>query len=290
MKHREIDAQRRQRESAVVSRLHHLNAWKVEGGDDGEEEFDEKKDKVSILEQSAAKLAELQDLVTHLSRTCTLQQENITKLSLHLREVGTQLQLEAGEDDPSSSSSSSSVLSHLPRRTAEFLTSFDRSHALYRSCILSASMCIFLVSVETGRLLEANEVMYAMTGWRPEEIIDRVITAPYDKFTAHHPPDEPILQNPLRPLVLGPSGQLVPARTFSQYPRSKALMKELLTGKQQSITCTWRTQLRDGHIYEVQSMSWVGRREKITNSAGEVELRPMHLVFATSPGNALIME
>ena len=176
MKHREIDAQRRQRESTVVSRLHQLNAWKVEkaGEEAGEssdegDEFDEKKDKVSILEQSATKLAELQDLVRLLSRQCHTQEVNIEKLTLHLREVTAKVV--DTEDD--AAVQSSSALALLPRSTAEFISASDRSHALYRSCIMSASMSLFLVSVDTGRVLEANDVVYSSTGWKPEHVIDR---------------------------------------------------------------------------------------------------------------------
>ena len=289
MKHREIDAQRRQRENSVVSRLHELNAWKgvrkessVEIGVEGEEEeddYDSKQDKVSILEQSAAKLAELQDLVTQLSRTCESQQENMHKLSLHLREVGSRLT--AGDDEQllGRSGASSSVLSLLPQSTSDFLQSYDRSHVLHSSVLTQASLCIFLVAVDSGRVLEANDATYISTGWRPEHILNRVMTAPYDVFmdTTRMLPGEmtpPPPQNPHRLLVEGPDGQLVPARTYSQYQRSKKLMIDLYMGRKQCITAVWRTQLRDGHA--------VSRRAQHTHRTPHHLSHPSPLSLTTS--------
>ena len=154
---------------------------------------------------------------------------------------------------------SSSALALLPRSTAEFISASDRSHALYRSCIMSASMSLFLVSVDTGRVLEANDVVYQSTGWKPEHVIDRsvpaalhrsatcashpslhscappvcrslcrVLTAPFELFMMAPkdlpPLDDPaqIMRNQHRPLVNGPDGQLVPAKFFNQYLKSKS--------------------------------------------------------------------
>ena len=305
LKHREIDAQRRQRENTVVTRLHQLNGWKgvtvdsdpSRSSEDDDAELDDRKDKVSVLEESAAKLAELQELVAQLTATCSTQQEHIGKLSLHLREVGTQLQLESGEEVSATAvqavrraAGSPSVLSLLPRNTAEFITGFDRSHALYRSCVISASICLFLVRAETGCVVEANDFLYTSTGWRPEHVIGRLLTAPLNMFMADHDDKaEPglMLDDSARLLVEDGQGGMVHARGFNQYPKSKRAMRELYAGKAQCITATWRTQLKNGGIYDVVNTSWVGSRDKHPDGKGGWRMLPNHVVFACSTEDAI---
>ena len=67
-------------------------------------------------------------------------------------------------------------------------------------------------------------------------------------------------------------------------------MRDLYNGTRQSITATWRTQLFDGHCYEIRVTSWIGRREKRPDGKGGYISRPAHVVFACATGDAVRME
>ena len=319
LKHREIDAQRRQRESAAIARLQQLMSSKSGGttvevevassasgerDEEGEGE-EERKDKVSVLEDSARRMQQLQELVDRLSDTCSNQAADIQKLTLHLHDVGSSGRrggrlLDDGELDaavpPLSNCDdwSDSVVSLLPASTARSLMHADRQHALYTSTFLSASICLFVVSVSTGAILEANSLLYESTGWRPPHIINRVLTVPWDVLMSSQPahPGRHREVDSQRVLVDSPDGdgRLVPARAQPQYGRSKEQMQALYSGRTSNISAVWRTQLKNGGIYEVRSSTWVGSRERVPDGRGGFTQRPLHVVMATSLDEAIRLE
>ena len=315
-KHREIDANRIQREKAAVRRLTQLTDAQQQQQtrddkiEDDEEEAEEgggggssrSRDKVTVLEDSARKIDELQRLVSRLTDACNAQQANNRTLVLQLQMAvrqppalpsSTLSSSSSTSSLPSSASSASShPLSLLPPAVSQQLDAHIGSASLRSSWFVSSSVAIAVIRCSTGCVLDVNDRLLHESGWQRSHIIGRMMCPPYDYIVEPTAYSEKSFQDlsTQRILVDGPDGRLVPARTQRQYERSKILIQELYRGQKQSIFCVFRYQMKDGHVYEVKSAVWTTSWAEEQCADGVVRRRPESTFMVCSYADAVRVE
>ena len=246
-RHRKIDRTRRSREAAVLKRLRLL--VRPSGAGDGE-----KRDKVSVLEQSAQAIAELQ--------------ESLEKLR---RDVGDQLAQQLREMDET------------VKTTSPLTTRGGSISSPYGSLFLSASLPMLLVCCDSGRVLDGNTVLFANLGCARHQLIGRHLDLGYfnQSTTSAHvlsPSDDGY-----RPLIQGGDGQLRPSRRLQQCEPSLHKLRDLCAGKVESIEAMWRSELEHGRAYELTMTSWTAQRVQVKDAMGRVvRTKPTYMIFACS--------
>ena len=280
-KHKEIDAARRQREASVVKQLQRLTRRKHEREeydteDEQEEKFDDadddedddveegRRDKVTVLEESATTIAQLRALCRRMRRACNAKDKAITRLQKHLNAIAiakTQALTHAAKasSDPilslSDVASTASLLSFLPEQTSSYLSQLDRSHALYTSTFVRSPLALVLVAIPSGISLDVNEVFERSTGWKRQDIVGTLIGPPADGSRPKHPLNPMVLRRrkdgktQLRDGEDEPDGWWA-RRYLRQYPSSKLSMKEVWRGESKKVEVVWRVVMADGSIYE----------------------------------------
>ena len=168
--HREIDADRRQKEAAIVRRLEELTQEDEEGGLVGLSSKRKggkglrgrrkrkvvKRDKVAVLRACADRLERLEALVAQLTSVPNARDQHVKALASHLTEVAEYNQQKAA---PGGAGKGSTGL--LPASTAEGLAFLDRHHALYSALFVQGNCAIALIDIDTGILLDANKYTQA---------------------------------------------------------------------------------------------------------------------------------
>ena len=307
-KHREIDANRIQREKAAVKRLTLLTTNSNNTGADDcikdeEEEVDEpegKRDKVTVLEDSARKIDDLQRLVSQLTDACSSQQANNRTLLMQLQMAARQLAPQLEPPDSSSahssfsSASSTHALSLLPPAVSQRLDAQIGSASLRSSWFAASSVSMCVVRCATGCVLDVNDRMLQESGWRREHIVGRLLCPPYDYIiqqasytTQKWNGSELAMQ---RILVDGPDGRMVPARTQRQYERSKQMIHDLYKGEKEHIFCVFRYQMRDGRVYEVKTALWTTSWMEVKGRDGVVSRRPESCFLVCSYADSVCVE
>jgi len=309
-KHREIDANRIQREKAAVKRLtalttaeqqqRHIKDEKKEEDDEGEVE-EGRRDKVTVLEDSARKIDELQQLVSRLTDACNVQQAHNRSLVIQLQRAIHQPP--PRPTSPCSSSTASSVassasshpLSLLSSSVSQQLDAHIGASSLHSSWFVSSSVCIAAIRCATGCVLDVNQRFEVESNWQRSHVIGRLMLPPYEFIVGHSTTTKQSLANlnPQRFLVDGPDGRLVPSRTQPQYTRSKALIHELYKGEKQNIFCVFRYQMRDGRVYEVKSAAWTTSWvDESCDSGGSVaeRRRPESMFIVCSYADAVCVD
>ena len=315
-KHREIDANRIQREKAAVKKLTVLTTTSnslqqlSSGGRDEiveeeeEEEVEEvegRRDKVTVLEDSARKIYELQRLVSRLTDACDAQQANnrtlVLQLQLAIRQqppplLSSPRSSSSALSSSAASSDSSHPLSLLPSLVSQRLDAHIGSASLHSSWFVSSSVAIAVIRVSTGCVLDVNDRLLHESGWQRPHIVGRLMCPPYDLIIARESYTEQSFLDlsPQRILVDGPDGRLVPARTQRQYERSKVLIQELYRGDKQHIFCVFRYQMKDGRVYEVQSTVWTTSWLEERGKDGVVRRKPESVFMVCSYPDAVIVD
>ena len=298
-RHREIDANRIQREKAALKRLATLTTTtppqqqppsaSADDRIDDEEEAEGRRDKVTVLEDSAKKIGELQRLVSRLTDSCNAQQANNRTLVLQL-----QMAIRQPPSPPASprSTSSSHPLSLLPSSLCQQLDAHIGSASLHSTWFVCSSVPIFVVRCSTGCVLDMNERAQQESGWHRSHVLGRLLCPPYDLVVAHESVNQQTLNDlsPQRILVDGPDGRLVPARTQRQYERSKALIGDLYRGDKQHIFCIFRWQLKNGRVYEVKTALWTTSWLEVPCEGGGVRKRPESIFMVCSYSDAVCVE
>ena len=202
VKHREIDAQRRQREAAMIQRLDALTADKMQQEEEEEEKEaasggrqpqlggrKRKKEKVQILQDTVSRLEQLQEVVKELSAQCRQQEAVIQYMTPQHKAATTLLPRLTFYDDAAGAAAASSQLaatSSSDPSTALSSQEVDRvSHVLSHPSMLSAlfvsgSCCAMLLDTATGNMVDANAQFLAMVGWDRRDVIGCLVTAPFD--------------------------------------------------------------------------------------------------------------
>ena len=165
--HREIDADRRRKEAAIIRRLEQLTEgessfkrWR--GGRDSRTEL--KREKLSILRSAADKIERLQAQLDRFEWEATMQRETAVIAAAeqrgrtHLQEVA---QLKAESRSPLSRDraygSSVSAVQPLPYDVRDAMVYFDQRHALHSSLFLHSSVALLQFDIASGRLLDSNQ-------------------------------------------------------------------------------------------------------------------------------------
>lgn len=319
-KHKEIDAARRQREATVVKQLQRLTRQKHEreeyesadedesqadGADDSDDSDDVeggRRDKVTVLEESATTIAQLRALCRRMRRACNAKDRSITKLQKHLHAIATaktqslKALKAAGTTDGDSALSeptvsTASLLSFLPESTSQYLTQLDRSHVLYTSTFVRSPLALVLVAIPSGIMVDANDVFERSTGWKRDDIVGTVIGPPADGSRPKHK------LNPMALRRRRDGKQLRDGedeedgwwsrRYLRQYPSSKLSMKEVWRGEQKKVEVVWRVVMADGSIYETMYTIWLADADWVADGQGGYEMRPHQMVLASAYGDAV---
>ena len=270
-RHRAIDLARRQRETTAIQRLNQLITLPpptdTTTTSTNANASDDKKDKVTILEHAVQQLAELQQLVTQLTYNNNTQHDQLNAARFQLHQT-------------------QNALTHLDDET--------RSHSIYSSAFLSSSLSLFLVSVGTGLVLDANARLFQSTGWQRHHVIGRLLTAPYQSMiyrnsTLH----ERMQRAKQRLLVENEHKQMVPAENVHQYESSRRALVELLTGQKEQIYAVWRMYIRNGKLCELPGTCWAGEEEDVEEVVGgqlKRCRRPKHITFAFAFSDAIMLD
>ena len=308
-KHREIDANRIQREKAAVSRLTRLTSQQQQRiqQDSIEQEEEEaaevedteqgatgggRRDKVTVLEDSARKIEELQRLVSRLTDACTAQQTNNRTLVLQLQAASQQPPTPSHSSTSHTTAASSHPLSLLPASVTQQLEQHIGSASLHSAWFSNSTVSICVVRCSTGCVLDLNDRMLRESGWSRNHVIGRLMVPPFDYIVSPGSFTEKSFRelNSQRPLIDGPDGRMVPAKTQPQYARSKALIHQLYTGEKESIFCVFRYQLRNGRVYEVKCAVWTSSWVEEKDSDGVVHRRPDSTFMVSSYNDSVCMD
>ena len=297
--HRDIDTQRRHREQAAVRKLQQLIRDKaltslpeynqLEGRLDVNEEEEEedvgteretyteeggetsRKDKVSILEQSAQQIQRMRQLIDHLAEKCRGEQITNRQLFIDLQAANNRL-------STSSPSSSSSALTPTYSRIVDY---HEANQSVYSSFFLSASVGLYHVLAQSGKVVDLNNRCLELTGWRREFVIDRLLTAPYHlivKESSQIQREEMTQLDESRYLMEGSDGRAEFVRSEKQYDRTIRLQKELYRGLHSQVTLVWRCLLRNRKLHEVTVTQWIGSMMGVDDGQGGMMQRPAHVV------------
>ena len=308
-KHKEIDAARRQREANVVKRLQRLTQQRAEREEYGsEDERDDvadsddeadsvadegKRDKVTVLEESATTIAQLRALCRRMRRACNAKDRSITSLQRHLNAIAV-AKTQSKLTDPSSATSDSaaSLLSFLPEQTSHYLSQLDRSHALYTSTFVRSPLSLVLIAIPSGIALDVNQVFEQSTGWKRRDIVGTLIGPPADGSRPKHPLNPMVLRrrkdgkSALRDGEEEVDGWWL-RRYLRQYPSSKLSMKEVWRGEAKKVEVVWRVVMADGTIYETMYTIWLADADWVDDGQGGFEMRAHQMVLASAYGDAV---
>ena len=255
LQHQSMDARRRQRETAV---LHHLQRllWMGEGegvapvavgeGEQGEDAVKVsgrrrlKTDKLTILESSAQRMAEMQAALQWLSEQCQAKDRRIAQLT---------------QSALGSAGSSSSPTAPLSPLTSSLLCHLDGSASLHAMRRVRSPLCLLLFSIPDGRLLDVNSALLDNSGWTRDDLVNTVVAS-----DPQQPP--PLDGSRLCPLTLKiertESGEEAGRRQAAQqYPSTKTAMHELWAGQQRKVEVAWRIFKADGGLYETRQSVWL---------------------------------
>ena len=276
LKHREIDAVRKQKETALLRELEQLTLTEEERKEretchvkeeagvvdpkakkkrrkrvrEGEEE--KRKEKLAVLQSSVRRIQELEARCAELTqRVGPEQEESMTRW-------GDFLQLVANRH-AMADAAAPSPLARLPPSACECLAYLTHHHALYTSSFIRTPLCFALAEVSTGFILDANSNFLAFSGWNKGDILQHTFTKPFVHPSLGLPPATRV-----SPLVRGGrSGRrwLEDSWELPQSPRSRQAKGLLLSGAVASIHESWRSRFADGRVYEFFAMSWVSRWE-----------------------------
>ena len=293
-RHRAIDLARRQRETGAIARLNQLLSAssadkRVSSGGSGsgsgsgsgtsgtsgtsggsEDSGSElRKDKVTVLEAAVQQLAELQQLVAQLTYDNNAQHDQLHAVRFQLQQT-------------------QNALTHLDDET--------RSHSVYSSAFLSTSLSLFLVSVSTGLVLDANARLLQSTGWQRHHVIGRLLTSPYKRLLDRNrlTDAEKRERQKQRVLIENKHKQMVPAPHVQQYPSGRQAVVDVSSGRRDSASAIWRLYLRSGELCELPGTCWSGEWEEVDEEGDGEERRqyrrPKHVIFALSFSEAMVMD
>ena len=303
-RHREFDAQRRQREQAVVQTLRLLTQEPLSAAsgslqqsaelslDDGDAEDTEadardqrracghecsSRDKVSVLERAARRMQDMKKLIAELAELCRGEQVTSRALFCQLQAATQRRSL------PASASSSSRAGRVSPSASSQLADFRTASQSLYSSFFLSATVGMYYILAQTGTVLDVNSRCLDITGWKREHVVDRLLTAPYHWIMAQGESSD-VSESELsrldqtRYLVQGSDGRMVPAQGKGQYGRTIRLQRELYQGLHSQVTLVWRCQLRDRRLHDVTVSQWVGSVMDVDDGQGDSTQRPAYVV------------
>ena len=268
-RHRAIDLSRRKRESAAVQQLYQLVQGTSGRADDSAAATtgdSQRADKVSILEQAVAQLSELQQLVAQLQHDNNVQHDQLHAARFQLQQ-------------------SQNALTQLDDET--------RSQSIYSSAFLSGSLSLFLVSVSSGLVLDANSCLFRATGWQRNHVIGRLLTVPYDILMrrVEPSPSERLQRQQQRLLVENERRQMAPARLVQQYKSGRQAIVDVCSGAREQAHSVWRMYVRNGRLCELPGTCWAGEYSDVVEDEGGLpRRRAKHILIAVSFSEVVVVD
>lgn len=275
VRHRSAEARRRRRENSALRRLEQLcDAEQGEGverlpsasaGAPGQQR--RTRDRQSVLEASAVRIERLEELLNVADLTLRVSEAQVQRLS---DEVSGMVQRE--------------------RQTMQWL---EALRPLRGSSLLDSRFASTLMDCHSGRLLDANNAFFSLTGFSPGGVLQRVLDPVLGlSDTATQLSDVPLVRSRLcRNTDMGASNgtwsqmQWVPLRPLRQYPATVRAVRELLTAHVDDALVTFRSRWVNGNAYEFQAHVWVADAEWVEEADGSRCRRPMTYATAASIDN-----
>ena len=254
-----------------------------EEGEAVEEDDSTKKDKVTILEHSARRLEQMQSIIHQLTAACNTQQQTNRHLLTQLQTSNRELQQSPPPSHP---------LAWFRAPVSQQLDANLGQQSLYSSLFLSASAPIFVIRCDTGYVVDVNSRMLDESGWMRHHLVGRLMSAPYDMLVGSSivTLERKMRLAPNRVLVERGDGQWVPAQGQEQYAKSRFLAKQLYTGQVNQIDAVWRSEMRNGKVYEVTCKSWINGFRDVLDEEGNMVKRPNTIVMVCDTQNAVCVD
>ena len=267
-RHLAIDLSRRQREATAIQRLKQILPRADGRLSDDSRHSEERKDKVSVLEQAAQQLGELRQRVAQLTHSNNAQHDQLNAVRFQLQQ------------------------------TQSAVTRMDeeaRSHSLYSSAFLSNSQCLLLVSVGTGVALDVNARLLQAAGWERQHVLGRLLTVPYKHLMnpGVSTSSERHYFRQHRVLVESKeTKQMVPAQPARQYKSGQEAIADVASGRRKQHWAVFRLYVRSGELCDIPGTCWAGESEEVEDqdAAGLQYRRPKHIIFALSFREAVVMD
>ena len=155
-----------------------------EGGGKGSKD---KMDKVGILEVVGNRLEEVEAERDRLKADLTKEREKSVELSEAVMRMSKQakaLTAAGGVSGAAAGGASSDSLSILDPLTSlspsarSYISQLEQSSALYSSSFIHSSLIFLILSVTTGRCVDANSKFCQVAGWKREEVIGKPFVQP----------------------------------------------------------------------------------------------------------------
>ena len=268
-KQRAVNANRRQREITAIQRLALLTPTTVALTDaradvaetdepDTEQAVEEsewrtKRSRAEILEDSARKIEQLEEVVRFLAR-----QQQPTHSLLHSDDNAdgcTAHNQSTAASFPFSTSRSALLGAGLSRLSAAL-----GSSSLDCRCFVAGGPGVMLVvkSVVNGALLDISRASADVFGFQREQMIGRGLSteSTYTTIMGSEQQQEQQQQSVV--------DLLLPVTTShgDQYPATTLGMRELYAGRASRVEVSWRFMTRDGSLYEAPCVCWCGPRDE----------------------------
>lgn len=275
LRHRAMDARRRQREAVVLRRMQSL-LWKTEdvaaetgpelasAGCEQPRRSRLKTDKLSILESCAQRTMEMTAALHSLSDACNNKDKHIAHLTRQVQAMtvahSSTFRSMSSSIAPASLSSPtlSTLSSSLPSLHPVLwscINQLDSSVSLHASRLVGSPLCMLLFSIPEGRLLDANSELLIRSGWTRDALVNTVVATPQQRLDLTDDTRLCPLTDRVERLEGGGRGRVL--QTAQQYPSTKTAMHELWAGSQGKVDVTWRMFKADGILYETRQSVWL---------------------------------
>ena len=309
--HRQLDADRRQKEGEALRRLEELTGQgEIRQLTDARQVRKAKKrtveakrrEKLSVLQSSIAHIERLQAMVARLTEAGDVKERRMQELTHHLRTVAVQYaQLERAQSDSitastlSASTPACTALSMLSSPAAEYL---DSQHALYSSIFISSGLMMMLLDLDTAVIIDANSRFIDQTGFTRDGVIGKRLNGKggQDQQSQAQAAQYDIVKVRDRSavrVVKGRGGEdeeedeeddedlpWIEAPLVHQYPSSMGCLMDVREGRRESFRAPWRCIMADGRLVEVESMCVVAKRRWTVEADGRAWERPVSLLVA----------
>ena len=303
LQHRQIDANRRNREADAIHRLDtliHQQAGDFFTSDDTSDLSvpQAKTDRVSVLERGIESLSSqhsriqlLQLTCARMEAACQARDRQLTQFVRHLHEVAAAQGLDFSSVFRSSSAyftslsdlSASTPLFPFPSTPALYshLSHADRCHSLSAACSLSSKLCMTMKLMPEGLFVDATERFLEVVRFSREEFL-------LTSIHRNHPRCCPTLVPPEM------ERKMEEGAPVKQFGSTKEEIRAMLRGEHAKATFSWRCRTGDGRILEVDSfMVDAGDDDGDGVSQGEVGddfMRRRRVVCVHSMGDAMLVE
>ena len=253
--HREVDAARRAREAALFKALQRTTAGRHGGA--GQQRAD-RRDKVLVLQHC---LQEIEHLRSRTQRLEQSEREKDAHIALLRREV---------------------------EQLVSLTQSLSEADPLYAAAFLQSNLCLCLIDVRTGTVLDISTQYCALTGWSQRDVLHTSVSPvecgmPASRMSPHH------MRPPTAEEELDVRSEDWYVRRFiPQYPSARSSLMQLMAGQVGRVEGMGRVAKSDGCVYEITWTAWLGRADTVDDGRGGRLRQPEHIVMAAAIEDAVL--